>query len=288
MDGRRECFKNNPALAYTVRGENMVRETIPILYPSDETAFNSNGYGFLADGISCEVTEELNAGFELHLEYPVTGVYYDLLSIGNIICSRTNTHNAKTQPFRIYRVTKPTNGVITVYAQHISYDVYGYTVGITETQYEKSYADVSTIIEFLNNAVKDYIGAVGGLEFAFDTNGEFEAAPWSVTSFTTVKSVMQQAAKMYNGQWLFDGTTCTLCARRGEDRGVSIDYGRNLSSLTEDEDMSETYTNLMPFYRGRGEDDEEIIIGGLNACISTGTSIAGYTKTKPLDSIPAT
>ncbi len=29
------------------------------------------------------------------------------------------------QPFRIYRITKPLNGICTVYAQHISYDLSG-------------------------------------------------------------------------------------------------------------------------------------------------------------------
>lgn len=96
----------------------------PILYPSTETEFASNGIGILSDAISCTVTEERNGPFELEMQYPMDGLHFDALVQRALILARPN-QTANAQPYRIYRITKPLNGVVTVYAQHISYDLTG-------------------------------------------------------------------------------------------------------------------------------------------------------------------
>ena len=264
----------------------MVREYMPTLYEASESAFTSNGYGFLADGISCEVTEEIGNSFELEMQYPVTGVYYDLLQIGNIICCRTNTHKTTKQPFRIYRITKPIDGIVTIYAQHISYDLAGYTVDEVNTTYAKdNNATVDTFITFIQSCINKYCSNIGGLSFTLATSGTFDTAAWSVTSFTDIRTMMRQAAQLFNGQWEYNGTTCTLYRRRGADRGVTIEYGKNLTGIREDADISSTYTHVMPYYKGtegEGEQKHDIVVGGLSAAVATGAQI-GYNRTKGLD-----
>lgn len=261
-----------------------VREYMPTLYGSDEIDFTSNGYGFLADGISCEVTEEIGNSFELEMDYPVTGVYYDMLAIGNIITCRTNTNNTKKQPFRIYRITKPIDGIVTLYAQHISYDLAGYTVDRTNTDYAKdNSATVSTIVNFIGSCVQRYANEIGGIQFTFEVEGQFDTAAWSITSFTDVRSMMKTAATQFGGEWEYDGTNCILHAQRGQDRGVTVDYGKNLSDITEDSDISNTYTHVMPYYKGRdSESGEDVIVGGLSAAVGTGAEI-GYNRTIGVD-----
>ena len=41
----------------------------PVLYPSQETAFGSNGLGILTDAASCVIIEERNGAFELEMTY---------------------------------------------------------------------------------------------------------------------------------------------------------------------------------------------------------------------------
>ena len=95
---------------------------IPVLYPPNTTDFSSFGLGVLTDTISCEVTEERNGVFECLLKYPVSGQHYGLITKECIIKAKPND-TAADQAFRIYRITKPLNSIVTIYGQHISYDL---------------------------------------------------------------------------------------------------------------------------------------------------------------------
>ena len=100
---------------------------IPILYESTETTFTTNGLGRLSDAVSCTVTEERNGSFELSMLYPINGIHYSDLAIRRIILAKPNQTD-QTQPFRIYQITRPMSGIVTVQAQNISYDLSGYPV----------------------------------------------------------------------------------------------------------------------------------------------------------------
>ena len=94
---------------------------IPILYSANVTDFSTFGLGVLTDTVSCEVTEERNGVFECLLKYPVSGQHYGLITKECIKAKPNDT--ADNQAFRIYRITKPLNGIVSIYGQHISYDL---------------------------------------------------------------------------------------------------------------------------------------------------------------------
>ena len=96
----------------------------PVLYPSQETAFGSNGLGILTDAASCVITEERNGAFELEMTYPVSGIHYKEIAPRCIILAKPNPVD-DPQPFRVYRTTKPMGGLVTIYGEHISYDLAG-------------------------------------------------------------------------------------------------------------------------------------------------------------------
>ena len=87
----------------------------PILYSAGETEFKSNGLGRLADAVSYKVVEERNGQYELELEYPVTGLHYADIMEERIICARHDDTD-DIQPFRIYKITRPMQGIVTVNA----------------------------------------------------------------------------------------------------------------------------------------------------------------------------
>lgn len=95
---------------------------IPVLYSANTTDFSTFGLGVLTDTIFCEVTEERNGVFECLLKYPVSGQHYGLITKECIIKAKPND-TAADQAFRIYRITKPLNSIVTIYGQHISYDL---------------------------------------------------------------------------------------------------------------------------------------------------------------------
>ena len=95
---------------------------IPVLYKANATNFSTYGIGTLADTISCQVTEERNGSYECVMSYPVTGQFYSEIQKERLIKVKPNDTSAN-QMFRIYRITKPLNGIVKIYAQHISYDL---------------------------------------------------------------------------------------------------------------------------------------------------------------------
>ena len=98
-----------------------------ILYEKNERHFTSLGLGVLRDALSCGVSEGLNDAYELEMEYPIDGLHFNKIILQRIIFAKPNQYD-NPQPFRIYNITKPLNGIITINAEHISYDMSGYTV----------------------------------------------------------------------------------------------------------------------------------------------------------------
>ena len=54
---------------------------------------------------------------------------------------------------------------------------------------------------------------------------------------------------VFGGEYLFDRFTVSLLKQRGEDRGVTIKYGKNLTSFEQDENISECYTAVHPYWK---------------------------------------
>ena len=80
----------------------------PILYETTDTT--NLGLGTLADTISCKVTEERNGSYELEMQYPISGVHFAELDLRLFILAKPN-YTDDPQLFRIYRITKPLNGI---------------------------------------------------------------------------------------------------------------------------------------------------------------------------------
>ena len=210
----------------------------PILFESTENNFDTNGIGILADAIFCEVTYGRNGILELEMQYPITGIHYKEIKTRNIILASPNPVE-NTQPFRIYRITKPLNGIITIYGEHISYDLSGipvspFTAGSAAEAMSKLQS--SAAIES---------------PFTFWTDKE-TVATMSVVAPASTRSLLggQQGSVLdvYGGEYQFDRYNVRLYNQRGMNRGVSIRYGKNLTSLEQDENISSVYTGVYPYW----------------------------------------
>lgn len=241
---------------------------MPMLYTADETAFDTNGIGILSDAIDCTVTEILNNSFELEMKYPVRGIHYTNIQRRAIIKAKPNPVTAP-QPFRIYRITKPMSGVVTIYARHKAYDL----MGITAVPF--SVSDVQSAVQALqDNAVSD-------CQFTFSTDQSISKTMdvkvpkdiWTIMG-TDEGCILD----VYGGEYQFDGDEVELLGRRGEDRGVSIRYGKNLTSVEQDENCANCYTALHPYWTdGEGQLvqlSEKFILANGNH---------GYIRIMPLD-----
>jgi len=223
---------------------------IPVLYPPNATDFSTFGLGVLTDTISCEVTEERNGVFECLLKYPVSGQHYGLITKECIIKAKPND-TAANQAFRIYRITKPLNGIITIYGQHISYDLANVPVMPFSTESRSPQLILSQLL-------------AGDTRFTGWTDYS-DAKSFSVTQPKSVRACLGgtegSMLSKWHGEFEWDNFTVKFHSHRGQKTGVVIEYGKNLTALEQDEDNSGVYTALLPYavYTPEGSDTETVV-----------------------------
>ena len=222
----------------------------PVLYPPNATDFSTFGLGVLTDTISCEVTEERNGVFECLLKYPVSGQHYRLIIKECIIKAKPND-TAADQAFRIYRITKPLNGIVTIYGQHISYDLANVPVLPFSTERRSPQLILSQLL-------------AGDTRFTGWTDYS-DAKAFSVAQPKSVRACLggtegSMLSKWY-GEFEWDNFTVKFHSHRGQKTGVIIEYGKNLTALEQDEDNSGVYTALLPYavYTPEGSDTETVV-----------------------------
>lgn len=200
--------------------------------------FDTLGLGALTDCITCEVTEERNGEYELTAEYPITGTHFDDIALRCIILARANYTDAP-QAFRIYSITTPIDGKVTINARHISYDLSGVPVlPFTATSCAAACAGL------ISHAAIDTPFTVGT---QIGTIADFKAdVPASVRSWFGGKE--GSLIDVYGGEWWYDNYSCILKANRGANRGVTIRYGVNLIDFEQEKNCEETYTGVLPFW----------------------------------------
>lgn len=213
---------------------------IPLLFEANATTFDSNGIGALADAVSCIVTEERNGMFELEMQYPVVGLHYAEIALSCIILAIPGDGRTR-QPFRIYKITKPLNSIVTVYAQHISYQL----SHIPCMPFSANSAGLA-MSGFKTNAAESC-----PFEFWTDvtTDGNYaHTVPVSIRS--RLGGVEGSILDTYGGEYEWDGYTVKLHVARGVDNGVTLRYGKNIIDLTQEESIASTITGVCPYWIG--------------------------------------
>ena len=235
----------------------------PVLFAPTATEFTTNGLGKLSDAASCTVKETRNGAFELTLKYPIEGIHYAEIQQRSIILAKPNPVDL-AQPFRVYRISKPINGLVTVYAYHISYDL----TGIPVSPYSAASVQAA-LAGFSTNAV-----ATNPFTFWSDmtSSGDF-----TVKSPASVRSLLPTVLEVYGGEYKYDKYTVRLYQQRGVNRGVTIRYGKNLTNLKQDENCSNVYTGVYAYYSGGNG------IVETNPKVTPAPGTYDYTRVLPLD-----
>lgn len=212
---------------------------IPALYNKSETTFTHNGVGLLSEAVKATVTEERNGSYELSLQYPITGRFYSEITEGAIIKAKAN-ETSEPQLFRIYKSSKPINGIVTYSAEHISYDLNG--------------------IPLLGFSIKNatpqmaLTKAIEGAALPCPFKAYSNISTLNSTEILTPCSVRAllggqtgSLLDVWGGEYEFDNFTVKLYLHRGKDNGVVIEYGKNLKDLKQESNIAECYTHIMPY-----------------------------------------
>ena len=249
---------------------------IPILFSENSTAFTSNGIGRLSDAFSCNVVEERNGQYELQMSYPMTGQHYSDITIRSIIVVKPSA-NATLQAFRVYKVTKPINGKVTVFAQHISYDL------------SKNVAMPFSVTPAANTACNATLqglktNAVETCPFTFWTDVNTvatytQATPASIRQ--RLGGVEGSVLDQFGGEYEWDNFTVKLHKNRGTAKDITLRYGKNITDLEQEENIANTVTGVVPFWINTDKSDSVVLPE--KAVYAPNASAYSAHLTEPLD-----
>ena len=178
---------------------------IPILFSPTTTDFTTNGIGRLSDAISCKVHEARNGEFELEMQYPMTGKHFGDIVHSAIIAAKPSARRS-LQAFRIYKISKPLNGRVTINAQHISYQL--------------SFIPVSPFsAASLANALTGFkTNAAEACPFTLSadfTSTSSYAVPLPVSIRSYLGGTRGSILDVYGGEWEWNNYICILHQSRG-------------------------------------------------------------------------
>ena len=249
-------------------------DSLIILFDQNEEAFTSNGLGALPDATSCIVTEERNGEYEVEMEYPLTGSHFHDIQKRRILCVKPNPYD-DPQPFRIYSITKPINGIVTVHAAHLSYDTSGSIVKL----FPADAGSASAAMSYLKNF------SVPSTPFTFFTNVG-KTGTMSVPKPSSIRSLLGGSAgsilDTFGGEYLFDKWNISLLESRGTNRGVTIRYGKNMTDLEQEENDTDFYTGVYTFWYSESEDGGLVTLSTNNGIVNA-PGTYDFVKIMPLD-----
>ena len=225
---------------------------IPLIFASNARSFNTLGYGELSESTRCEVFESRNGEFTLEIDVPITARYFRLLNVGIFVVADAN-ETLKRQAFEVYKVSKPLNGIVTAYANHVSYRLkYSVIKPLNVT-------GAAAVFNALNSQSSAYY--VEGNRFTFET--DITSSAGIVTKdYYSVREVLGgidgSILDTFGGCFLWDNFKVKLCQNRGTDNGVRIVYGKNLKDISVDYDNEEKFTAIYPYYK---KSDGTFVVG---------------------------
>ena len=242
---------------------------IPVLCDSSKTltqivADTTNGIGRI-NALSAVVTEERNGIYELEMSVFLEDKHFSDISVGSIVKVKAGELEGN-QLFRVYQITKPINGVCTVYAHHITYDL-----------------GKAAVLPFTaTGAVLALNGLIAHLADTYEF-GVYTDISNNTSTFTLEEpkhfreclgGYQGSMLDVFGGEYLFDNLMVKLLAHRGNDNGVSIRYGKNLTDIEQETNIEQMFTAALGF----AIVDEITTVGDLQKIVEAPAS-----KTKIID-----
>ncbi len=196
----------------------------------------TNGLGQF-ETISCLITEELNGIYECEIEMLATDEHFNDIQVGSLLEIPVSEINK--QIFRIYFISKPINQVVQIKAQHITYDLNKVPVKpFTAT------GAANAKNGMLNNTMGTY-------PFTMTTNIQNTTSKFTLD----IPRSFRECLGGYEGSLLdtfrceyeWDNLEVKMLSKRGNDNGVRIAYGKNLTDFNQEENIENVYTSVLGY-----------------------------------------
>lgn len=198
------------------------------IYDSTERVFNHNG-NKIVHPLKADITKKDNADYYVELQDTLENIAY--YQHGAIIRVPT--------PWgaQAFRITNPTvNGnKIECKAWHISYDAKNYIVR------------TGSVVNRTCNDALDYFNGRTDTPSPFTTISDITTEISTTVIRGTLLEVFGTLAEKYNGHWVRDNYSFGIKASSGQDRGVVLKVGKNITLLKSVENWEDVCTKILPF-----------------------------------------
>lgn len=238
---------------------------IPRLYESTETTFETFGICPLAEATSCIVTEERNGQYTLEMQYPTYGLFFNELKVDRIILAQAHENDTQAQPFRIEIISGSMDSLVTIEAVHISYMLNWIIVGGFTANVQSSLGQ-RTPLTYWNQYVSHTISTSNPFTMQTDMS---ESCPTAYTikneEAVSLRSLLGgiegSMLDHWHGEFEWDRFVVKYNEHRGADNGVRITYGKNLTGLDWETDVSDTYTSVVAYWKQDNDGVETYVEG---------------------------
>ena len=200
------------------------------VYDSNERLFNNNGIKILHPLVA-DITKKDNGDYYVELEDTID--FLDYYQNGLIVRIPTPWG---VQGFRLGN-PKVKNNKVTVKAWHLSYDAKNYII-----------ADAYAVDKNCNDALA-YFNDNTDAPTPFTTLSDVAAVVSTRAIRKTLLEVYEWliSEDKYGGHWFRDNWTLGIKARCGEDRGVVLAIGKNITDIQIAEDWDKVCTKILPY-----------------------------------------
>ncbi|MBU5582166.1 phage tail protein, partial [Enterococcus sp. S181_ASV_20] len=228
-----------------------------ILHDKKNNNWSSLGIGPLSDAINPLVTREKNGMYELTFKYPVNAPLFKELKVGRwVVADAGPTIQAQSQRLEIAEITKPINGIVTVYCEHFRYQLLRSIVKIGPLS-ENIPAQTAL------NQLKSQMEPKGDFTFFSDVATKASIDFSDPSKFKNAQEVLGgvrgSILDNFGGEYVFNNNQVRLMAQAGIEKNVIIAYGKNLTDITQEESIENTYTSVYGWAKVGNGDDEKII-----------------------------
>lgn len=207
------------------------------LYKADNRDMYNPSFGhgdYLLHPIKAEIKTELNGIY--NLEMVVLEEEAKLIEPGDVILapSPLSVWSSDKQLFRIHETEKTMEGA-TIYASHLFFDLAGYTL-----------LDKRPTNKNGDQALKDILQ---GTPFnGYSNINKINTAYYVRTSVLAALSGKEENSFLnrWGGERAYSNTGVYILDRVGQDRGVTIAYGKNMTNISEKLETDAIATRLIP------------------------------------------
>lgn len=221
----------------------------PVLYPAGAIVpadFTNMGIGILPDAVTCIVTEERNGDYTLSMTYPTNGRHFSEIVPGRVIYA---FNGDAPQPFEITFVSRPLGGLVQVEAIHAAQNRVAYIVA---NNTYTTQASAMTALTWLTGVCAGFSSATFPISLASNITLGSAAKYGPQERPTRVKDLLYgaegSAVDVYGGEWEWSYDMATLRAARGQNRNITLTYGKNIADIVQEVNLDGVATVVYPYW----------------------------------------